>query len=198
MARMPVPKLAFNTLIAATLGLTVALAACGQASPSAGSSRSPAASDSGGVAPAGGDIPDTQVYLSYQGSGFAIKYPEGWVLTRTNYGVTFQDKDNKITVAINGGPPPTISSVSSEIRSISGAHVTAVPHALNNAAGSNVAVTYEVDGTADAVTGKHPHLSVDRFELARNGKLAVLELASPVGVDNVDAYRLIAESFRWQ
>ena len=187
-----------GAFFAAVLGLSLMVSACGQASPAAGASGSPAASDSGGVAPAGGDIPDTQVYLVYQGSGFSIKYPEGWVLARTGNGVTFQDKDNKITVAITQGPTPTASSVTSEVKSISGARVTTAAHTLNNPAGSNIAITYQLDGAADVVTGKRPHLSVDRYQLARNGKVAVLELASPVGADNVDAYRMIAESFRWQ
>ena len=129
------------------------LAACGQASPSAGSSGSPAASDSGGVAPAGGDIPDTQVYLLYQGSGFSIKYPEGWVLTRTGSGVNFQDKNNKITVAISSGAAPTTASVTNEVGSISGARVTTAARVLNNTAGANVEITYQVDGAAGLVTG---------------------------------------------
>ncbi len=194
---MHIRKRAFGAFIG-VLSLTVGLAACGQASPSASSSGSPAASDSGGVAPAGGDIPDTQVYLLYQGSGFSIKYAEGWVLTRTSSGVNFQDKDNKITLTISSGGTPTTAGVTSQVGSISGARVTTAAHVLNNSAGSNVAITYQVDGAADPVTGKRPHLSVDRYELARSGKVAVLELASPIGADNVDAYRMIAESFRWQ
>ena len=40
-------------------------------------------------------------------------------------------------------------------------------------------------------------LTVDRYDLWKPGRRAVLDLGSPVGVDNVDAYRLISESFRW-
>jgi hypothetical protein len=47
------------------------------------------------------------------------------------------------------------------------------------------------------VTGKQPRLTVDRYELARSGQVAVLELAAQVGIDNVDAYLAIAKSFKW-
>jgi hypothetical protein len=38
---------------------------------------------------------------------------------------------------------------------------------------------------------------VDRYELAKNGKVAVLDLGTPTGVDNVDAYRMMSQSFKW-
>jgi hypothetical protein len=48
------------------------------------------------------------------------------------------------------------------------------------------------------VTGKRVKLVVNRYYLAHAGKVAVLDLGTPVGVDNVDAYRLMIESFRWR
>ena len=47
------------------------------------------------------------------------------------------------------------------------------------------------------MTGKSLPLLVDTYEYEKGGKVAVLELSTPEGVDNVDAYRLISESFRW-
>jgi hypothetical protein len=41
-------------------------------------------------------------------------------------------------------------------------------------------------------------LTVDRYVLAKSGKRAVVDLGTPVGVDNVDAYRMMIESFRWR
>jgi hypothetical protein len=48
------------------------------------------------------------------------------------------------------------------------------------------------------VTGKRVTLIVDRYEFAKGGRLAVVDLGTPKGVDNVDAYRLMIESFHWQ
>ena len=41
-------------------------------------------------------------------------------------------------------------------------------------------------------------LVVDRYDLWHAGKRAVVDLGTPVGVDNVDAYRLMIQSFRWR
>ena len=48
------------------------------------------------------------------------------------------------------------------------------------------------------MTGKRVTLVVDRYYLSHSGKEAIVDLATPQGVDNVDAYRLMIESFRWR
>ena len=183
---------------AAAAALVILLAGCGQPGATAPAS-SASASDSGGVAPAGGDIPDNQVYLTYTGSAFTIKYPEGWVQAARGDGVTFQDKDNRIAVTVSQGPAPSSSSVSGNIRAINGATITTAARGITLPSGPAIAATYQVDGQADAVTGKKPRLTVDRYELSGSGgRRAVIELANRVGADNLDAYRLIVESFRWR
>jgi hypothetical protein len=49
----------------------------------------------------------------------------------------------------------------------------------------------------DAVTGKQVPLTVDRYYVPGAGGLAIVSLATPVGVDNVDAFRAMIASFRW-
>jgi len=39
---------------------------------------------------------------------------------------------------------------------------------------------------------------VDRYELGKKGRVVVIDLGTPTGVDNVDAYRMMSESFAWQ
>jgi hypothetical protein len=39
---------------------------------------------------------------------------------------------------------------------------------------------------------------VDRYYFWQGGKVAVMDLGTPQGVDNVDAYRLMSESFAWK
>jgi len=46
-------------------------------------------------------------------------------------------------------------------------------------------------------TGKTVTLLVDRYYFSQGSKVAVLDLGTPQGVDNVDAYRLMSESFAW-
>jgi hypothetical protein len=38
---------------------------------------------------------------------------------------------------------------------------------------------------------------IDRYVLGNKGRVTTVNEATPVGVDNVDAYRKIIESFRW-
>jgi hypothetical protein len=125
------------------------------------------------VSAATGDIPDTQTFLLFHDpqAGYSIRYPEGWARKGSANDVTFQEKANVIHIAVGKGAP----------RSKPG-----------------VKVTSSRMSAADPVTGKRLRIVVDRYEYGKGGKVAVLELSTPVGVDNVDAYRMISESFKWQ
>jgi hypothetical protein len=57
---------------------------------------------------------------------------------------------------------------------------------------------YTTESAPNSVTGKRVKLIVDRYELAHAGRVATVDLGTPVGVDNVDAYRMMIESFRWR
>jgi hypothetical protein len=120
-----------------------------------------------------GDIPDNQVFLVYtdKGAGYSIRYPEGWARTGGGSDVTFREKANVIHVAVH-------------------------PGSARNPEGQKTTLTRR--SAPDPVTGKRLPLNVDVYEFAKAGKVAVLELSTPEGVDNVDAYRLISESFRWR
>src|SRR5207302_834880 len=59
-------------------------------------------------------------------------------------------------------------------------------------------VVYTTESAPNPVTGKRVTLVVDRYYLWYAGKRAVVDLGTPVGVDNVDAYRLMIQSFRWR
>ncbi len=134
---------------------------------------------SGGVAPseaqaaATGDIPDKQVFLVFQNpsAGYSIRYPEGWARRGSGRDVTFREKANLIHVSVRKGTPPGKQGAKT---------------------------TYTRLSAPDPVTGKRLKLIIDRYEYGKQGKVAVVDLATPEGVDNVDAYRLISESFRWQ
>lgn len=120
-----------------------------------------------------GDIPDNQTFLLFHDpqAGYSIRYPEGWARKGSASDVTFQEKANAIHLVVRKGAP----------RSRPG-----------------VKTTYSRMSAPDPVTGKRLRIVIDRYEYADRGKVAVLELATPVGVDNVDAYRMISESFRWR
>src|SRR3954471_14216233 len=87
----------------------LAVTACGSSSsssstPRAANTATPAPKE---VSPAG-DIPDNQVFVTYQPSGapFSVKVPEGWSQTEQGGVVTFTDKLNSIALAWGAAPKP--------------------------------------------------------------------------------------------
>jgi hypothetical protein len=138
-------------------------------SPQAGGEGSPSEAQ----AAATGDIPDNQVFLVFHNSraGYSIRYPEGWARKGSASDVTFEEKANTVHVVVRNGAAQGKPGVKS---------------------------TFTGRSAPDPVTGKRLPLTIDRYEFARGGEVAVVDLVTPVGVDNVDAYRLISESFQWQ
>jgi hypothetical protein len=175
-------RLAIGLALVLALGATAA--GCGSGSSAEGpkgetSTEAEAPEASAGKVPseaeslATGDIPDNQAFLTYtdKPAGFSIKYPEGWARTGSGNEVTFKEKANVVHLAVHSG-------------------------AAKSAEGEKTTTTRQ--SVPDPVTGKSLPLIVDTYEFVKNGKVAVLELSTPEGVDNVDAYRMISESFRWR
>ena len=150
--------------------LVVALAVAGCGGSSSKSSSSSNSKQAEKKAAATGDIPDNQVFLTYKGAGYSIKYPEGWTRSGSPTTVAFRDKGNYINLVVQPG----------------------------HASKAVSKTTTRTLGPPDPVTGKRPQLIIDHFVYSKGGKVATLDEATPKGVDNVDAYKLIAKSFKWQ
>jgi hypothetical protein len=184
------------TAVGTVLIAGVLLAACGSSNgesgltdettaPASGGSQTskespaPEESTTGSEAPseaesaATGDIPDNQTFLVFKdpSAGYSIRYPEGWARKGQGNNVTFKEKANVIHIAVK-------------------------PGSAKNGSGEKTTVTRQ--SAPDPVTGKRLPLTVDVYEFEQGGKVAILELSTPEGVDNVDAYRLISESFAWR
>ena len=151
-------------------------------------------------ATATGDIPDNQVFLTFHDSAaaYSIEYPEGWAQQGAADRVTFRDKNNIVRIVVASGPAPTAASVRADVAGLKGATVEHAPRRLLLAGKPAYEVTYSTESVPNAVTGKRVELVVDRYYLWNRGRRAVVDLGTPVGVDNVDAYRLMIESFRWR
>ena len=59
-------------------------------------------------------------------------------------------------------------------------------------------VTYTTQSAPNQVTGKRVTLMVDRYALAHAGRVAIVDLGTPTGVDNIDAYKKMIASFKWR
>jgi hypothetical protein len=149
-----------------------------------------------------GDIPDNQAFVTAHGAGFSLQVPEGWSRATRAGSTTFIDKYNAITVRIERrAAAPTVSSVSrSELKQLRSAttgfaHLRLAP--VRRPAGSGVLLRYEAASRPSSVTGKRIIDDVERYELWRGGRVAIVTLEAPHGSDNVDAWRRVTSSFRW-
>jgi len=151
------------------------------------------------TATAAGDIPDNQVFLVYRNSvaRYSMKYPEGWAQRAAGRSVTFRDKNNIVRIVVAPGAVPTKASVQAEVRRLGGAQIQSPPQAGTISGKPSFEVVYSTESAPNPVTGKRVKLVVDRYYIWKGGRRAVVDLGTPEGVDNVDAYRLMIESFRW-
>ena len=190
------------TLIALPMTIAaLAAAGCGSSGSSSGPTNQASPADA--TSAATGDIPDNQVFLTFRNSkaGYSISYPEGWTQKGSANVVTFSDKGNAVDVAIVPGPPATVASVSAALAKQKASEPTLAaqpPTTVSLKHGPAIKATYTVQGPPDPVTGKRPLLVVDRYVYSHGGKVATVDLRTVKGVDNVDAYRLISNSFSWR
>jgi hypothetical protein len=185
-------------------GSSKSLSSTGGSTATTPSSPSPAAALSADAASAAtGDIPDNQVFLVFHNNtaGYSIKYPEGWTQRGSGRDVTFQEKNNLVHILVSTGPAPSTASVGAALRALRASDPSLTFKApLQARIGSTSAIkaTYATQSAPNPVTGKRVLLLVDRYELASGGRHAVVDLGTPQGVDNVDAYRMMIESFKWR
>jgi hypothetical protein len=150
-----------------------------------------------------GDIPDTQVFLTFQNPSarYTITYPEGWIQKGAASNVTLSNRNNILHIVISSGPAPTPASVSAELTALKQSNSTlkfSAPQAIQLKSGPAVKASYTTQSAPNPVTGKTVLLIVDRYELSHGGKRATVDLGTAKGVDNVDAYRKMINSFTWQ
>jgi len=169
-----------------------------------GGGGAPSALSAEAQSAATGDIPDNQVFLTFHNghSGYSIKYPEGWTIQGSGSDkLTISDKNNLVRVVIARGLAPSPRSVAAELTALKKSNPTltfTAPRTFALPASSTaVKAVYTTQSAPDPVTGKRVKLIVDRYELTRGGHIATVDLGTPKGVDNVDAYRMMIESFRW-
>jgi hypothetical protein len=204
-----------SLLLPTAAAVLLAVAGCGSSksngSTSTGGSGGSAATPSGGTgalsaeaqSKATGDIPDNQVFLTFKdtGAGYSIQVPEGWARKGSGNDVTFQDKNNIAHVVIAKGALPSAAAATTELRTSSkGANSLQVGavQKLTVAGAPALKIPYSTMSPPNPVTGKRVQLIVDRYVYVKAGKKATIDLGTAKGVDNVDAYKMMARSFKWQ
>ncbi|HEV7594699.1 MAG TPA: hypothetical protein VGO33_06855 [Gemmatimonadaceae bacterium] len=155
-----------------------------------------------------GDIPDSQAFVKYSNSsgGYQLQVPEGWSQQagppEYSSDVTFVHNYNGVSVHVApASAPPTAASVqANEVKQIqSRARAVTVNKVseVNLPGGKAVLVSYTSNSAPNPVTNKQVRLENQTYIFYRNGKEAMLTLWAPLGADNVDQWKLMADSFRW-
>jgi hypothetical protein len=187
---------------------TPAVASAPPPAPAAPSGEpSTAAADPTGapeVNPAG-DIPDNQVFVPFTtpDNALVVSVPEGWARTADAAATMFTDKFNsvRIEVADRATAADVASARATEVPQLQASvpgFVLQDVRSVQRKGGTAVLITYQADSPVNPVTGRRVREAVERYAFWRAGREAVLTLAGPVGADNVDPWRIVSDSLRWQ
>ena len=195
-----------SAIAAAISAIGVVVAGCGF------SATAPTGlSNASGTAPAvsennpAGDIPDNQAFVPFTLAAglFTVSVPEGWARTTEGAATIFTDKLNAVRIETRPTEAaPNTESVSvyelpgiaSSTPNFRAGTVTAV----RRNAGQVMLITYQGSTPPNSVSGKTQTDAFERYEYWHAGKAIILTLAGPVGADNVDPWRTITDSLRWQ
>jgi hypothetical protein len=159
-----------------------------------------AAPESGGTT-AAGDIPDNAVFLRFRGGSpaFSIQYVEGWQVTPQTDGVVIRDKDSSETVALVAPADPSAYVTSTDLPALQGQSGFKLikQDTVKVGTATYVHLVFHLPAPPDPVTGKQVPSTVDRYYVPNPAALALISLSTPDGVDNVDAFRQMIQSFKW-
>lgn len=151
-----------------------------------------------------GDIPDTQAFVSYQApsGGYTLDVPEGWARTTIGIDVRFVSKFNGVSVVITPAQAaPTAATARDTVLAVLAAQGRAVTIGdvsdVTLPAGSAVRALVTENSAPDSVTNKQLRLEENVYLLYHDGSLATMTLWAPQGADNVDQWKRMSESFRW-
>lgn len=151
-----------------------------------------------------GDIPDNQVFIHYSDQGvYSLKIPEGWSRAGKADAVRFSAKFDAVGVTLSKAPAQAglswvkssyVPQMKKDLRApqIIGVHERKLP------AGTAYEIVYRANSDPNPVTNKRVRLEGNRYLFIHGGRLAALDLTAPQGADNVDQWRAISRSFRWQ
>jgi hypothetical protein len=154
---------------------------------------------------AAGDIPDNQVFVPFTppGAAFSVSVPQGWAQSAQGASSVFADKFNSVRIdtQTRTAAPDVASVRTHDVPQLQGSvpgFVLGDVQAVRRSAGPAVLLTYAATSAPNPVTGKSITEAVERYAFWQGGQEVVLTLSGPRGADNVDPWRNITDSLRWQ
>jgi hypothetical protein len=143
------------------------------------------------------------VPFAVPGGLVTVSVPQGWARSGQGVATVFTDKFNSVRIEVRPRPAaPDVASVRAQdvplLQGSTPGFVLGDVRVVQRSAGPAVLVTYGAVSAPNPVTGKSVTEAVERYEFWRSGQEVVLTLSGPKGADNVDPWRKITDSVRWQ
>ncbi|GAA5512414.1 hypothetical protein Dcar01_01128 [Deinococcus carri] len=152
-----------------------------------------------------GDIPDSQAFVQYTDAAghYSLTVPEGWARRKQGQQVSFTSKLGAVEMTSGkAAATPTVAGVKASTlpglaKAIPNLKVTSV-QAVRLPAGPAVLARFTSAGLPNPVTGKSLPMENDLYVLARQGQQLLVRFTAPLGADNVDAWKQMAQSIQWR
>jgi hypothetical protein len=151
-----------------------------------------------------GDIPDTQAFVKYTSTqgGYSLEVPEGWARTVHEPDVSFIEKFNGVKlIVVKSDQVPTAATIkdnqAAELQKNGRAVKILEIKEVTLSSEKVILVKFESNSEPNDVTNKQVRQDNENYYYFKAGKLAVLTLWAPLGADNVDQWKKMSDSFRW-
>ena len=170
--------------------------------PDAGVTPSSTFVPASGTAPTGALFP---VYTN-KDAGYSFEYPGGWRIAEKGSEVRIARFGNAVTAVIRPRPhAPFYKGYQKQLETMLKQNDDKIISKIDQPAKEikvgkdkvTMAVIEQVRPTGPGADSPKDTLVVNRYLFWKNGKLMLLSMSSVKGVDNNDAWNLMANSFKW-
>ena len=201
-----------SLLCAAAVVVGLLLSGCSSSS-SGGGSTSGSGSDAGAnpsstFVPASGTAPTGVLFPVYtnKDAGYSFEYPGGGRIAEKGSEVRIARFGNAVTAVIRPRPhAPFYKGYQKQLETMLKQNDDKIISKIDQPAKEitvgkdkvTMAVIEQVRPTGPAADSPKDTLVVNRYLFWNNGKLMLLSMSSVKGVDNNDAWNLMANSFKW-
>ncbi len=201
-----------SLLCTAAVVVGLLLSGCASSSSSSGGSGGAAAASGGGstgtFTPASGTTQTGVLFPVYTNKtgGYSFEYPGGWRVDEKGSDVRIARFGNAVTAAIRPrDTAPSYKSYQAQLETMLQQHDDKIISKIDQPASEikvgkdkvTMAVIEQVRPTGPGADASKDTLVVNRYLFWRDGKLMLLSMSSVKGVDNNDAWNLMANSFKW-
>jgi len=201
-----------SLLCAAAVVVGVVLSGCSSSSSGGGSTSgsgpSGSANPSSTFTPASGTAPTGVLFPEYtnKDAGYSFEYPGGWRIAEKGTEVRIARFGDAITAVIRPRPKaPFYKGYQKQLEAMLKQHDDKIISKIVQPASEikvgkdkvTMAVIEQVRPTGPGADSPKDTLVVNRYLFWKDGKLLLLSMSSVKGVNNNDAWNLMANSFKW-